>query len=93
MKRYLVLSGLGLRSDRESGEHPVTGRLPGLWLSFNTTCSGATVKSYIATVLMPYHSGRYPTKITVQAADYLSARSQLEAVYGQANVLVVVEVR
>lgn|GEM_PF-3105793 len=51
------------------------------------------MKSYIATVLMPYHSGRYPTKITVQASDYLSARSQLEAVYGQANVLVVVEVR
>lgn len=51
------------------------------------------MKTFIATVLMPYHSGRYTTKITVQATDYLSARSQLEAVYGQANVLVVVEVR
>jgi hypothetical protein len=51
------------------------------------------VKTYIVTVLMPYHSGKYPTKINVQATDYLSARCQLEVVYGQANVLVVVEVR
>ena len=51
------------------------------------------MKSYIATVLMPYHSGKFTTHISVQAHDYLSVRAQLEAVYGQANVIVVVEVR
>ena len=75
-------TGFKKRSDKVNNRQ-VTGSLSTVPNIF----AGATVKSHIATVLMPYHSARSTAKIRVQAPDYLSARAQLEALYDQSQCI------